>query len=166
MTSPLPLQHANMVCYVGDFSSLPDHLVPDSIPQRNPEHTSFHTSLSDLKLVDQPCRECPRSMHFLSCSNEIYFIKTNLWEILQKWQVVFPHCRLPHAIYHKYKRCYFLIAVYDSHRKAEVLQSSTTSRRKKFFSRGLHLRYRLKTRITNIKKICPLVECASCCDSG
>jgi hypothetical protein len=27
MASPLPLQHANTVCYVGDFSSLPDHLV-------------------------------------------------------------------------------------------------------------------------------------------
>jgi hypothetical protein len=48
MASPLPLQHANTVCYVGDFSSLPDHL------QRNPENTSFHSSLSDLKLVDQP----------------------------------------------------------------------------------------------------------------
>jgi hypothetical protein len=37
MVSPLPLQHAYMVCNVGDFSSLPDHLVSDSIPQRNPE---------------------------------------------------------------------------------------------------------------------------------
>jgi hypothetical protein len=41
----LPLQHANTVCYVGDFSSLPDHLVSDSIPQRNSEHSSFHSSL-------------------------------------------------------------------------------------------------------------------------
>jgi hypothetical protein len=60
MASPLPLQHGITVCYVGDFSSLPDHLVSDSIPQRNPEHSSFHSLLSDLKLVDQPCRECPR----------------------------------------------------------------------------------------------------------
>jgi hypothetical protein len=29
MASPLPLEHANMVYYVGDFSSLPDHLVSD-----------------------------------------------------------------------------------------------------------------------------------------
>jgi hypothetical protein len=35
MASPLPLQHANTVCYVGDFSSLPDHLFSDLIPQRN-----------------------------------------------------------------------------------------------------------------------------------
>jgi hypothetical protein len=46
--SPLPLQHANTVCYVGAFSSLPGHLVSDSIPQRNPEHSSSHSSLSDL----------------------------------------------------------------------------------------------------------------------
>jgi hypothetical protein len=51
MASPLPLQHANTVCYVGDFSTLPDNLVSDTIPQRNPEHSSFHTSLSDLELV-------------------------------------------------------------------------------------------------------------------
>jgi hypothetical protein len=38
MDSPLPLQRANTVCYVGDFSSLPDHLVSDSISQRNSEH--------------------------------------------------------------------------------------------------------------------------------
>jgi hypothetical protein len=37
MASPLPLQRANTVCYVGDFSFLPDHLVSDSIPQRIPE---------------------------------------------------------------------------------------------------------------------------------
>jgi hypothetical protein len=37
MTSPLPLQHANTVCYVDDFSSLPDHLVSDTIPQRTKE---------------------------------------------------------------------------------------------------------------------------------
>jgi hypothetical protein len=60
ITSLLPLQHGNTVCYVGDFSSLPDHLLSDSIPQRNPEHSSFHISLTELKLVDQPCRECPR----------------------------------------------------------------------------------------------------------
>jgi hypothetical protein len=60
MASPLPLQHANAVWYVSDFSSRQDHLVSDSIPQRNPEHNSFHSSLSDLELVDQPCRECPR----------------------------------------------------------------------------------------------------------
>jgi hypothetical protein len=35
-------------------------LVLDSIPQRKPEHSSFDSSLSDFKLVDQPCRECPR----------------------------------------------------------------------------------------------------------
>jgi hypothetical protein len=34
--SQLPLQRANTVCYVGDFSFLPDHLVSDSMPQRNP----------------------------------------------------------------------------------------------------------------------------------
>jgi hypothetical protein len=34
MTSPLALQHAYTVWYVGEFSSLPDHLVSDSIPQR------------------------------------------------------------------------------------------------------------------------------------
>jgi hypothetical protein len=33
MASPLPLQHANTVCYIGDYSSLPDDLVSDSIPQ-------------------------------------------------------------------------------------------------------------------------------------
>jgi hypothetical protein len=60
MASPLPLQHGNTVCYVGDFSSLPDHVVSDSIPQRNPEHNSFHSLLTDLELVDQPCREYPR----------------------------------------------------------------------------------------------------------
>jgi hypothetical protein len=54
IASPLPLQHANTVCYVGDFSSLPGHLVMDPIPQRNSEHSSFHSSLSDLELVDQP----------------------------------------------------------------------------------------------------------------
>jgi hypothetical protein len=51
MASPLLLQHANTVCYVGDFISLPDYLNSDSIPQRNPEHSSFHSSLSDLELV-------------------------------------------------------------------------------------------------------------------
>jgi hypothetical protein len=45
------------LCYVGGLSSLPDHLVSDLIPQRNPEHRSFHSSLSNLELVDQPCRE-------------------------------------------------------------------------------------------------------------
>jgi hypothetical protein len=60
IASALPLQRANMVCYDADFSSLPDHLVSDSIPQRNPEYSSFHRSLSDLELVDQPCRECSR----------------------------------------------------------------------------------------------------------
>jgi hypothetical protein len=61
MASPLPLQPANTVYYVGDFSSLPDHLVLHLIPQRNPEHSSFHSPLfhSDLELVDQPFRECP-----------------------------------------------------------------------------------------------------------
>jgi hypothetical protein len=48
MASPLSLQHVNTVSYVGDFSSLQDHLVSNSIPQRNSEHSSFHTSLSDL----------------------------------------------------------------------------------------------------------------------
>jgi hypothetical protein len=60
MASPMPLQHANTVYYVGDFSSLSDYLVSDSIPQRNPEYSSFSSSLSDLELVDQPCRECLR----------------------------------------------------------------------------------------------------------
>jgi hypothetical protein len=31
MASPLPLQLANTVCFVDDFSSLPEHLVSDSI---------------------------------------------------------------------------------------------------------------------------------------
>jgi hypothetical protein len=39
IASPLPLQRANTVCYVGNSSSLSDHLVSDSIPQRNPEHS-------------------------------------------------------------------------------------------------------------------------------
>jgi hypothetical protein len=43
MVSPLPLQHANTVCYVGDFSFLPDHKVSNSIPQTNPEHSSFRS---------------------------------------------------------------------------------------------------------------------------
>jgi hypothetical protein len=44
-----PLPHdANTVCYIGDFSSLPDHLVSDSIPQRNIKHSSFHSSPCDL----------------------------------------------------------------------------------------------------------------------
>jgi hypothetical protein len=60
MANPLLLQHANTVFYVGDFSSLPDHLISDSILQRNPEHSSFYSSLSDPELVDQPCREYPR----------------------------------------------------------------------------------------------------------
>jgi hypothetical protein len=61
MVSPLPLQHANTVWYVGDFSSLPDHLVLDSISQRNPSMLGvFLSSLSDPELVDQPCREFPR----------------------------------------------------------------------------------------------------------
>jgi hypothetical protein len=47
--SPLPLQRANTVCYVGDFSSLPDHFVSDSIPQRNLGHSSFHSSLSEKR---------------------------------------------------------------------------------------------------------------------
>jgi hypothetical protein len=51
MGSSLSLQHANTVCYVGDLSSLPDHLVSDSIPQRNPEHSFFYSSLSDPTLV-------------------------------------------------------------------------------------------------------------------
>jgi hypothetical protein len=58
--SPLPLQHANTVCCVGDLNPLPDHLVLDSIPQRNPEDSSFHSSLSNLEFVNQSCRECPR----------------------------------------------------------------------------------------------------------
>jgi hypothetical protein len=45
MASPLPLQRANTVCYVGNFSSLPYYLVSDSIPQGNPEHSFFHSSL-------------------------------------------------------------------------------------------------------------------------
>jgi hypothetical protein len=36
MASPLPLQHANTVCYVSDFNSLPDHVVSDLIPQITP----------------------------------------------------------------------------------------------------------------------------------
>jgi hypothetical protein len=36
MASPLSLQRANTVCYVDDFSFLPDHFVLDSIPQRTP----------------------------------------------------------------------------------------------------------------------------------
>jgi hypothetical protein len=54
MTSQLPLQHANTVCFVGDFSSLQDHLGSDSIPQRNPERCSLYSSLSDLELEGQP----------------------------------------------------------------------------------------------------------------
>jgi hypothetical protein len=50
MASPLPLQRVNTVSYVSDFISLPDHLIPGSIP-RNPEHSSFLSSLSDLERV-------------------------------------------------------------------------------------------------------------------
>jgi hypothetical protein len=60
MASPPPLEHANTVCYIGDFSSLSNYLVSDSIPQRNLEHSSFHSLLNNPELVDQPCRECPR----------------------------------------------------------------------------------------------------------
>jgi hypothetical protein len=56
MASPLPLQRANTVYYGGDFSSLPDHLVSDQIPQRDPDHSFSHSSLSDLELDDRPCR--------------------------------------------------------------------------------------------------------------
>jgi hypothetical protein len=42
MASPLLLQHTNTMCYVGDFSFLRNYLVSDS--QRNPEHSSFHSS--------------------------------------------------------------------------------------------------------------------------
>jgi hypothetical protein len=54
--------NATLACYVDDFSSLPDHLVSDSVPHRYSEHSSFHSSLSGLELVDQPqpCRKCPR----------------------------------------------------------------------------------------------------------
>jgi hypothetical protein len=72
--NPLPLQRVNTVCYVGDFSFLPDHLLSDPIPQRNPEQSSFHSSLSDLELVDQPCRECPR-LGSVCQHNTLYQIK-------------------------------------------------------------------------------------------
>jgi hypothetical protein len=52
MENSLPLQHGNTVCYVADFSFLQDHLVLDSIPQRNSEHSSFHSSLSEFELMD------------------------------------------------------------------------------------------------------------------
>jgi hypothetical protein len=76
MASPLPLQRANMLCYVSDFSSVPDHLVPISIPQRNPEHSSFNSSLSDLELMDQPCRDCPRVG---SVCHDRYLIHSNTY---------------------------------------------------------------------------------------
>jgi hypothetical protein len=79
MASPLPHQHANTVCYVYDFSSLPEHLVSDSIPQRNPEHSSFHSSLSDLKLVDQPCRECPLLSSVCQDCKQKYILKFKKW---------------------------------------------------------------------------------------
>ena len=44
---PLPLQLANFTSYVGDSGSSPNIRVPDFIPQRNSEHSSFHCSLSD-----------------------------------------------------------------------------------------------------------------------
>jgi hypothetical protein len=54
MARPLPVQRANTACYVGDLarSFPPDYFVSDSIPQRNPEHTFFHSSVSDLELMD------------------------------------------------------------------------------------------------------------------
>jgi hypothetical protein len=66
---PLPLQRANTECYVSDFSFLSDHLVSDSTTQRNLEHSSFHSSLSALKLVDQPCCECPRQTDMVFHTN-------------------------------------------------------------------------------------------------
>lgn len=32
----------------------------DAIPQRNIEHSPFHSTLGDFELVDQPCRKCTR----------------------------------------------------------------------------------------------------------
>jgi hypothetical protein len=48
MASPLPLQRANTVFYVEDFSSLSYHLVSNSIPQRKLYYNSLHKSLSEL----------------------------------------------------------------------------------------------------------------------
>jgi hypothetical protein len=44
MVNLLPLQRANTVCFVGD-------LVSNSIPQRNPELSSFHSSLKSFTLL-------------------------------------------------------------------------------------------------------------------
>jgi hypothetical protein len=51
---PLPLQRANTVCYFNNFSSLPDHSVSDSIPQRNSEHGPAPLNLD---LIRQPCKK-------------------------------------------------------------------------------------------------------------
>jgi hypothetical protein len=65
MASPLPLQHANTLCYVGNFSPLPDHLVSNSIPQRNSENSFFHSLLSNLELVDQCiCIDKIKELHY------------------------------------------------------------------------------------------------------
>ncbi|KAG6460531.1 hypothetical protein O3G_MSEX012043 [Manduca sexta] len=60
MPCPLPLQFANPVYCVGDIDSLRNDLVTKFILQRNSEHSTFHSSLSDFELVDQPNCERPR----------------------------------------------------------------------------------------------------------
>jgi hypothetical protein len=45
-----------------DFSFLSNHLVSDSIPQRNPDYSSFHSSLTGLELVDHKCGWSTSSM--------------------------------------------------------------------------------------------------------
>ncbi|KAG7299192.1 hypothetical protein JYU34_017736 [Plutella xylostella] len=60
MTSPLPLQLAYFDSYVGNLSPLTDNLISDTIHQRNPKHSSLHSTLSDFKSVDQSYRQCPR----------------------------------------------------------------------------------------------------------
>ncbi|RVE43974.1 hypothetical protein evm_011377 [Chilo suppressalis] len=60
VTSPLPLQFANSVGYVGVFGSLSDYNISDAVLQGYSEHSPYHSSLSDFKLVDSSSRDCPR----------------------------------------------------------------------------------------------------------
>uniref|UniRef100_A0A2H1VCD9 SFRICE_016620 n=1 Tax=Spodoptera frugiperda TaxID=7108 RepID=A0A2H1VCD9_SPOFR len=60
MAGPLPLQLADPVGYVDHLGSLPNHFVSNAIPERDTEHSPFHSPLSDFEFVDQSSRKCPR----------------------------------------------------------------------------------------------------------
>ena len=60
VTGPLPFQSANRFGYVDNLCSSTDFSVPDLIRQRNAKHSPLHSTLSDLKFVDQSHCEWPR----------------------------------------------------------------------------------------------------------